>query len=262
MWKMGIQKRRPPSALRMESLATWTTLLFLACGSGPKTRVDEAILQDIPVSQKQGMLDARAAMDRANEERNLAEARLNALKSEREIAEAGREQAKLEVSKDQARLDLAEKRKSMDMIREARERLRVSQMAVTASNARLEWLAQREKAMKAALNLAEAHQRVASAQYELEKARLAVRENRRPSEDFQVSKFDQQVSEMQRRQQSAEADLQAQRAQADQLENRYAELAQQYNQQRSQVPGQPPALILPLPQTTMKSQAPGSSSSM
>jgi len=55
--------------IRLSGVAV--VLLTLACG-GPKHKVDEAILRDIPLQEKQGMRNAKADMDRAAEERELA----------------------------------------------------------------------------------------------------------------------------------------------------------------------------------------------
>lgn len=241
------------------SIAKWGLALSLgasACSSGPKHKVDEAILSDVPIQQKQGMLDAKADIERAAEERRLAQAKLASTNEELRIAKAAREQAKLEVSKDQARLDLAEKRKNTDTIRQVQDRMRVTQLGVTASDARLDWLTQRQKANQSEVDLAKAKEQVADARFELEKAQLAVHEHRQPSNDFRVSQFQQQLTDTERRQQSAELNLQTAREQAGRLEERYAQMAQQYNEQRSQLPEPTPALILPLPPGTMQAGAP------
>jgi hypothetical protein len=232
-------------------------LLVMACAGGPKHKVDESILKDIPVQQKQAMLDAKAEMDRASEERDLAQAQFTAAKQEADLAKTTRAQARLEVGKDQTRLDAAEKVKDADAIRDAKERIRVSDMAVAGSDARLDWLAQRQKVHQAEATVADSHMRVASAHYELEKARLAERENRFPNENFRVSQFEQQVADAVRQGQAAEGELQAQRAQSARLRDVYAQLAHQYNEQRLQVPGPEPSLILPLPIETLRAKAPG-----
>jgi len=222
--------------------------------------VDEALLRDIPLQEKQGMRNAKAEMDRAAEERDLAVAGLATAKQDVDFGRATRSQAKLEVGKDRARLDLAEKRKDADTIRDANERIRVSELAVAGADARIDWLAQQQKVRQAEVALAEAHQRVASARYELEKARLAQQENRRPSEDFRVSQFEQQVADQKRQQQAAAGELESERAQAARLRDAYTQLAQQYNQQRTRVPGSDePALILPLPQETLRAKVPSTS---
>jgi len=209
------------------------------------------------------MRNAKAEMDRAAEERDLARAGLAGAKQDVDIAKSTREQAKLELGKDRARLDLAEKRKDADTIRDANERIRVSELAVGGAEARIDWLAQQQKVRQAEVAAAEAHQRLASARYELEKARLAQQENRRPSEDFRVSQFEQQVADQQREWQAATGELESQRSQAARLRDTYAQLAQQYNQQRTRVPGSDqPALILPVPQESMRAKAPGGSTSM
>src|SRR5262249_42425530 len=160
---------------------------------------------------------------------------------EMKIAQTAREQAKLEVKKDQNLRDLADKRRDVEAAQRVQTRLGVSQLAVTASEARIDWVAQRERMHQVEIDLANARRDLGNARYEFEKAKLAQKQGRRPTENFQLSQFEQQVAEMQRRAQAAENELLAQREHAGLLQQRYGQLAAQYNQQRNQIPGPPPS---------------------
>jgi hypothetical protein len=233
------------------------SLLAVACSGGIKHKVDDTVLSDVPLQDKQGMLNAKAHMDRVAEERNLAVSNRDTAKRDLDIAKASREQAMLEVDKDQSLFDLAQKQKNQDAMRDAQDRLRVSQLAVSAADARINWQQQLAKVDDAALKEADAHQRLAAARYELEKARLAQRENKRPSKNFTVDEFERQAADHDIKYRAAQVQTQAQQDQAERLRNLYTELAQQYNKQRTQVPGPAPTIFFPLPQTATRSNPHG-----
>jgi hypothetical protein len=240
-------------------LAASAATLALACAGAPKHKVDESVLQDIPPSQKQGMLNAQADIDRATAELKWAQTGLDTAKQDVQLAKTLRDQARLEVNKDQARLDQAERFKDADRINEARDRLGVSNLGVSGADARIAWLEQEQKAQQAQVNLATEQQRTARARYELEKARLAQQQHRQPSQNFQVSQFEQQLAAQQRQEQAAQGQLDEQREQANRLRDQYSQIAQQYNQERTRVPGSEPAFILPPPTQNQRAKAPGHS---
>ncbi|MCS6914177.1 MAG: hypothetical protein RMK29_12965 [Myxococcales bacterium] len=205
-------------------------MLLTACSSGPKYQVDDAILADVPVSEKQAMLSAKSEIDQALEERRKAEADLQVVQRDLSLAEAEQGQAKLEVDKAEAELKLAEQTKDMNRIQLAREQVKRAKLAREVADLKVDWQKQRRKAQRAVVEAAEGHLQAARARFEQEKARLVQQKGKRPSGDFNVLAFDQQAIKMQSRYDEARIEANRQMLQASQKEQAYQQRLTQYQQ--------------------------------
>jgi hypothetical protein len=206
-----------------------TSLLFLtlsaaSCG-GPKYKVDNVVLSDVPVSQKGDTLAAESEMNHAAEEKRKAEADVALDDRDISVAEAELAQVKLNRDKAEADLQLAERGKDLNRIEPAKAELRGGDMGRRAAEAKLTWLKARRAYHRSMIEVAELHGTSAQRRYELEKARLVQATGKRPSEDFSVTKFEQQATEARGRYDQARAQADRQRAEAGQLEQAYSQMA-------------------------------------
>ena len=78
----------------------FTSFIFAAgCGSGPKYKVDDALLADVPVAEKEQILRAKSEIDTATEEKNKAQNDLAVTEKDVSVADSELGQYKLEVTK-------------------------------------------------------------------------------------------------------------------------------------------------------------------
>jgi chromosome segregation ATPase len=230
-------------------MRTWAAFFFLTwtlaagCGGGLKYKIDDQLLYDVPVAEKQGMLAAEAEIAQAREEKNKAQADIARIDTELSQAESEYGIAKLELEKAEAGLKLAEQSKDLNRVNAMQEQLKLARLGKQVAAAKVDWLKRRRKAHKAHLMVTERHADLAVARYEQEKARLAQAKGKKPSPDFNPLNFDQQVINVQRQHSEAQQYAMKISGEASQLEVKYNQMLSQYQTQRGQQPqaGQPAA---------------------
>jgi hypothetical protein len=205
-------------------------VLFLAaCGGGPKYKIDDAALAQIPVQEKQGVMGAQTEQNQAKEEYRQAEAMVNQTDRDLDIAENELKSAKL--SLDTAKLNLKSAEQSGDVNRKnAAERdIHVAEMGVKASDAKVDFLSKKKKWWKRNRDAAEAHQSAADSRVELEKAKLAEAKGIKPSADFSVMNFETESLEKSRKYSEAKLDADKLKPDVDDLERKYQMMSDQWN---------------------------------
>lgn len=204
----------------LSSLVT-ATLLTSACSSGPKYRVDDAVLADLAVTEKQGMLNAAAEVNQAKEELNKAHADLATVERDVAVVDSEYGQSKLEVTKAKADVELAETSKDLSRVTAAKSKLSQTQIAKESADAKLDWYKQKRSYAKALVEVAETHGAAAAARYEQEKARLVEAKGRKPDANFNIAHFDQQAAESKLKWDKAIADANKERDETTKLEGKF-----------------------------------------
>jgi hypothetical protein len=234
---------RSVNALFYSLFAVWVA--GSACGHELKYKVDERIIADLPLSEKQGLMAAQTERAQAMEEQQKA--RADMVTDDRDIfkADADYQQARLGVRKVQEDLKLANPRQDVALLQQLHEELQVAKTAESAARLMLVWCKQRRTIHQAQVDVAIAHLRLADARYEQEKARLAAQEGRLPSTKFPPSAYDQQVAAKQQRYEEARRAAAQQEEIAVALERSYNREFAQYSALRSQTPSFNPTFAPP-----------------
>lgn len=222
---------------------TMSVLVGLGCSGHLKYTINDSLLADVPVADKQAMLNMR------DEQAQIKEATLKA-KSEQAIAErdlaAAEAEAgisKLQSKKVQADLDLAKSTTDINRIDRANARLSVAELGRSAAAAKVDWRKLRLRLAQQELRLLERVAQHAEARYEQEKARLAAAGGKHPYKNFSLAQFDLQVAEAQTRVDKERVESDKLKQEVLQVESRYQELQRQVAAARSEAPSQavPPA---------------------
>lgn len=198
-----------------------------ACSSGPKYHVNDVVLADVPLSQKQGVLGAEAEIDRAKEEIGKAQADVAADDRDISVAQAERSQVKMEGAKVGADVRLARRGQDLNRIDAAKGEAAAVNSEQRISEAKINWLRSRRDYHQHLVEVAQLHRTAAEQRKELEKARLAQATNKRPSENFSVSQFEQQAAQAQQRYDDARARAAQEASESARLEQLYSQLAAQ-----------------------------------
>ena len=211
----------------------FTSFIFAAgCGSGPKYKVDDALLADVPVAEKEQILRAKSEIDTATEEKNKAQNDLAVTEKDVSVADSELGQYKLEVTKVKAERDLANSSRDINKINAVKGQLQQAELARDVADAKLDWQKQRRRVAKEQLEVAERHWAAGAARYEQAKAQLAAAKGKSPDPKFTVANYDSQASESQAKYDQAKVD--ADRSQQDTIrqEQRYNTLLQKLQQQQ------------------------------
>lgn len=214
------------------SILLATCLLGPACSNGPKYRIDDMLLADVAVSEKQGMLSAQNEINQAKEELNKAQSDLAIAERDVSVADSEYGQAKLEVSKAKADMELAQGSKDLNRINQAKGKLTETELARDVADAKYDWQKQKRRYAKALIEAAEEHVNSAASRYEQEKARLAQAKGKQPDPKFNVGEYDQQANDARSKWDSARAYAEKQAAEATGMEQRYNQLNQKLQAQR------------------------------
>lgn len=214
------------------SILLATCLLGSACSSGPKYKIDDLLLADVAVSEKQGMLAAQSEINQAKEELNKAQSDLAIAERDVSVADSELGQAKLEVSKAKADVEFANGTKDLNRINQAKGKLTEVELARDVADAKYDWQKQRRRHAKALIEAAEEHINASLSRYEQEKARLAAAKGKQPDPKFNVGEFDQQANDARGKWDSARAYADKQNTEAMQLEQQYNQLNQKLAMQR------------------------------
>jgi chromosome segregation ATPase len=247
----------------MRHLLGLSMVMLLAgagCGNGLKQRVDDAVLTDVPMNQRQGPLQARNEMNRADEER--IQAQLQVERSDNDLVQAtdGVRQAKLEVDRAEQERAQQQWQSNSVALQRASERLRLAELAESAEEMLQMRLRRLRDAGRRAVDAADAHRQAAAARYELEKARLAQAHGKYQRRGLNIAAFEAQATELERRYDVARAEatrLHNLVLEADRVYNRrIAEYAQLRGQFPDITPAYAPAGYVPSVYPVQQSSAP------
>jgi len=200
------------------------TALGAAC-AGPKYQINDAVLSDLPLQDKQRMLAVQGEINQATEEKNKAQSDIATDERDIAVAEAESSQARLESDKLEANLRLAERSQDLNRIGPAKASFNAANSPKNASEAKLKWLQHRRDYHRMMVEVAELHGTSAERRYELEKARLAQATGKLPSKDFNVAQFEEQAAQAQQKYDQARARADKQLAETSQLEQVHTQLA-------------------------------------
>jgi hypothetical protein len=209
------------------SARTGCLFLLIALGaacSGTKYHVNDVLLSDLPLQDKERMLAVKGEANQAAEEKNKAQSDVALDERDISVAEAERSQARMESGKLEAELKLAERGQDLNRIGPAKANLTAVNSAKNTSEAKLSWLQSRREYHRATIELAELHATAAEHRYELEKARLAQSSGKLPSRNFSVSQFEGQALKSQQKYDQANARAEKQRQETSRLEQAYNQM--------------------------------------
>jgi hypothetical protein len=211
-------------------------LLMLAagCASGPKYKIDESVLAQIPTSEKGAVMQAQQEQNIAKDEQRKADADLSQVDRELDIAENEFKSSKLAVDSAELSKKNAEATGDMNRKSQAEHELKVAEMGKKAGDAKVDWLSKRKKWIKAERDAAEEHVLATDAKYELEKAKLAQMKGIKPSDDFNVMNFEVESLEKMKKYSEAKLDADKMKADVDNLERKYQALNNEWNALRGQ----------------------------
>src|SRR4051812_32010878 len=102
-----------------DPIRTGCLFLVMALGAacaGPKYQVNDVVLSDLPLQDKERMLAVKGEMNQATEEKNKAQSDVATDERDISVAEAESAQARLESSKLEANLRLAERGQDLNRI--------------------------------------------------------------------------------------------------------------------------------------------------
>jgi hypothetical protein len=198
-------------------------LLAGACGGGSKYTIDDNVLAQVPLQEKQAMMAAQQERSIAGEQLLKAKADVAQADRERDIAENEYKASKLTVGSAELTKKSAEATGDVNRKAAAEHDLHVAELGKRAADAKLEWAKKRGDWLSAERVAAERQVKAADAKYELEKAKLASAKGIRPSNDFNVANFE--IESLGQSKSHAEAKLEADKmkVEVDTLERTYRE---------------------------------------
>jgi chromosome segregation ATPase len=202
--------------------------LMMALGAacaGPKYQVNDVVLSDLPLQDKERMLAVKGEMNQATEEKNKAQSDVATDDRDISVAQAESSQSRLESGKQEANLRLAERGQDLNRIGPAKASLDAANNPRHVSGAKLSWLQQRRDFHVAQIEVAELHGVAAERRYELEKARLAQATGKLPSKNFSVGQFEEQSAKSQQKYEQARARAGTKQLETVRLEQAYTQLA-------------------------------------
>lgn len=155
--------------------------MIAACGSDPRLRVDDSVLERITIENKLLLFDAENELDIAIDDKDQVTDALEALAAERRRVEEERERA----------------RRDRDLFRDKGDtkRARVAELRIAAAEARIDHIEALRDAEKVRLERQERALVVARARFELAKARLVSRNNVPGAADLDLDAFERQVDD-------------------------------------------------------------------
>lgn len=197
-----------------------------ACSSAPKYVIDDNLLAQIPINEKQGVLNAQQDASVAKEEMRKAEADLVAVNRDLDLADNEYKQTKLAL--DSAEINQKAAQGDLNRKAGADRDVQIAKMGKRAADAKVSYFEKKKKWIKADRDAGEAHHTSALAAIELEKARIAVAHNMKPSEDFSVSNFERESFDKQRKASEARLDVDKLRLEMEDLERKWRAMEGEY----------------------------------
>ena len=171
--------------------------LVCACGtSSASTRpspIPDALLSDIPADDKAALFTAKGAVDQATAAQQGALHDLDVINRDIMVSGSEREQARSETHKFEAEYQLATESRDLNRISKAMSELGTARAGAKAADVRPNFLIQKRKQVYAEISAANAEVNLARAREELEKAKLAEKNGKRPSEGFSVGLYEKAV---------------------------------------------------------------------
>ncbi len=202
------------------------------CGGGMQYTVDDGALDQIPAGERQAVFDARREVELAQGERRTAEVQLEALERDADIADKERAQAELEVEKSAAEMQGASASKDMNRMNTAGRNKEIASMGVKVAEAKIDFLEEKEEWLEQSREAALLHVQAANAKVELEKARVAQQKGIKPSDDFNLGRFESQWKDKNSDFESARKDAASLEKDAKEMEQKWQNLSTQYAQMR------------------------------
>jgi hypothetical protein len=203
-------------------------LLLAGCSSGPKYKIDDNTLAQVPLAEKQGIMASQNEQIQAKEELRKAKADLDQVDREEDIADNELKSAKLSLDTAEMNKKAAEQSGDMNRKSSADRDIHVAELGVKAAKAKAEWLSKKHKWMKQIYEAAQDHQSSADAKYELEKAKVASSKGIKPSSDFNVMNFETESLEKSKRYSETRLDADKRKADVDDLERKFNNVNQEY----------------------------------
>ena len=204
----------------------------VVCGGGLSYKVDEAALDNVPSGDRQAVFDARRDVEIAQGDRRTADSQLDSLERDREIADKEKQQAQLEIEKTASDVEAAVQSHDENRHSAARHAKDVADLGMKAAEAKLDWLAEKKTWLKATRTAAEAHIAAAEAKVELEKAKVAKQKGIKPSDDFDVSKFESQWKDKSSDWESAKKDAESEQKSTKKMEDKWQDLVKQHDKSK------------------------------
>lgn len=218
-------------------------LLCLGCSGRLKYTINDALIADVQVADKQAMLSVRDEQAKIQEETLKAKSEQAVAERDLAAAEAEAGIAKLQSKKVEADLVLAKSTTDINRIDRAKARLSVAELGRSTADAKVQWRRLRLKFAEQAVRVLDRVAQHAEARYEQEKARLTAAKGRTPYKSFSLSQFDLQVAVAQTRVDMERVESDKLKQEVLQIESRYQDLQRQLAVARSEAPSQaiPPA---------------------
>jgi hypothetical protein len=202
------------------------------CGGGLSYKVDDAALDAVPSGERQAVFDARRDVEIAQGEKRTAANLLDSLERDRDIAEKEKQQAQLEVEKTNAELEAAVQAKDENRHAAANHGKEVAALGLKAAEAKLDWLSQKKTWLKQTRTTAEAHLAAAEARVEFEKAKVAKQKGLKPSDDFDVGKFESQWKDKNSDWESAKKDSESEERSTKNSQEKWQDLVSQHSKSK------------------------------
>ena len=209
-------------------------LLLAGCASGPKYKIDDNVLAQVAIEEKQGILTAQHEQNVAKEEMRKAEADLVQCDRELDLANNEYKQTKMQIEN----AEIQQKANSYDLNKKsvADRELEIAKLAKKTADAKVSFYEKKRKWLKAIHEAGEAKLVSAEATTELEKARLVQSKGMKPYEGFSVTVFESENFDKQGKLSSARADADKRKADADQAESEWRRLDGEYQSARNATP--------------------------
>jgi chromosome segregation ATPase len=200
----------------------------LTCGGGLSYKVDDSAMDAVPSADRQAVFDARRDVEIAQGERRTADNQLADLERERNIADKEKQQAQLEIEKATAEQEAAVAARDENRHAAANHGKDAADLGMKACDAKMEWLSQKKDWLKQTRAAADAHVAAAEARVEFEKAKVAKQKGIKPSDDFDVDKFESQWKSKNSDWESARKDAESEQKSAKKLEGKWHDVESQH----------------------------------
>lgn len=170
-----------------------------ASGNGLRYTVDDALLQPLPTTEQQGVLEARKEAERAAGEREAAIRSLQEVDRATDAASHEKDQAQLEAERVVSEQEGARASGNKDQADMASHHKEVADLGVKVSKLKLDWLHQKRDWLEQTQDAADAHLGAARARAELEKRKAARDHDLKPQPQFAPSTFEEQWQDLEAR---------------------------------------------------------------
>ena len=213
------------------------------CGGHLKYTVNDSLLADVPLADKQAMLNVTDAQAQLKQVQMQVRSEQSVAKRDLAAADAETQIAQMEVAKVEADVDLAKSTRDLNRISRAKVRLAVAELGRRTADVNMQWRKLCLKYSKQQMRVLARQAKYEEARYEQEKARLAAAKGKRPYESFSLAQFDLQVEAAQERWAKERAESDKLKQEIMQTEDRYQQLQAQLTAARNAAPIQavPPA---------------------